>query len=268
MKHVFFWGIFFETFVSAVVEVLYMCEEQVKRTKGFVLQVQQGVSHEKSHMQVAEEQQSAWLNVPRIAVYAFESARDQIGGSNLAKTFMETALAKAEEQWRNGVEAELQMCSERFEPVDGADKVLTNSFGNVHGMAKCTWPSGAVYIGEWQHSHKHGHGKFTNDAGAVYVGEWQHSQMHGQGKFTYPDGAVYVGEWQHGKKHGKGKFRNANGTFALGFFVDGERSGEAVRFSKDRQEAWLLKDGKIAEELSQSEAAKKVEELGLSKLLQ
>ena len=222
----------------------YICEEQVKRTKGFVLQVQQGVSHEKSHMQVAEEQQSAWLNVPRIAVFAFDDNRDVVGGSNMAKEHMETALAKAEEQWRNGIEAELQMCVQRFEPVDGADKVPTDSDGNVHGMAKCTFPNGDVYIGEHQHSIMHGHGTYTWADGAVYVGEYQHGEKHGQGKFTFPSGA-----------------------FDLVSFVAGKPSGEAVRFSKDRQNAWLLKAGKRAQELSPSEAAKKVEELGLSKLL-
>ena len=201
----------------------YIFEEEVKHTKGFVLQVQQGVTHEKSHMQVAEQMQTEWRTVPRIAVYAFEGARDYIGGSNLAKKHMETALAKAEEQWRNGIKAELQMCSERFEPVDGADKVPTDSRGDVHGMAKCTWPDGHVYIGEWQHGHK-----------------------HGQGKFTF-----------------------ASGNFELGFYVAGKNSGESVQFTKDRQKAWLMKDGNLkgAQELSLSEAAKKVEELGLSELL-
>ena len=220
----FFFGSFLKPLFSQLLEYIeYICEEQVKRTKGFVLQVQQGVTHEKSHMQVAEEQQSAWLNVPRIAVFAFEIARDDlVGGSNLAKKHMERALAKAEEQWRKGVQAELQMCSERYEPVDGADKVPMDSFGDVHGMAKC----------------------------------------------TYPEGHVYIGEFQHGKPHGQGKFTNAeSGNFDLGFYVDDELSGEGVGFSKDRQKAWLLKDGKIVQELSPSEAAKKVEELGLSKLL-
>ena len=169
---------------------------------------------------------------------------------------METALAQAKEQWRNGVEAELQMCSARFEPVDGADKVPTDSRGGVHGRAKCTYPEGHVY-----------------------VGEYQHGIMHGQGTFNYASGGVHVGGWQHNKKHGRGKYTNAEGTFVLGFWVAGKPSGESVQFTedrswfsvlgftKDRQKAWLKKDGKVAHELSLSEAAKKVEELGLSELL-
>ena len=42
-------------------------------TRGFVLQVQPGVLREKSAMQVAEEMQSGWLQVPRIGYFAFDS---------------------------------------------------------------------------------------------------------------------------------------------------------------------------------------------------
>ena len=210
MKHVFFFGSFLKPLFPQLLE--YICEEQVKRTKGFVLQIQQGVSHEKSHMQVAEEQQSAWLNVPRIAVFAFEDSQ-RVGGSTLAKTYMERALTKAEEQWRNGVEAELQMCSVRFEPVDGADKVPTNSEQRVHGMAKCTFPSGNVYIGEFQHGDR-----------------------HGKGTLTWADGRVYVGKWQRDKKHGRGKFTFPNGNFDLVSFVADKPSGEAVRFQQGSPE--------------------------------
>ena len=39
---------------------------KVRETKGFVLQIQQGILRDKSDMQVAEEMQSGWLQVPRI----------------------------------------------------------------------------------------------------------------------------------------------------------------------------------------------------------
>lgn len=188
--------------------------------------------------------QTKWIKVPKIALFALEGARNTIGGSNGAKTYMETALAKAEDQWTKGVEAQVEMCSECYEPFDGADKVYTDSTGQVHGMAKCTYPSGHVY-----------------------VGEYQHGKMHGQGTFAFADGAVHAGEFQHGDRHGQGKFTFPNGDFALGFFMDDVPSSEAVLFSKDRQKAWLMKDGKVARELSRSAAAKKVEELGLLKLL-
>ena len=176
----------------------------------------------KSHMQVAEEEQSGWLQVPRIAVWSFEEARTLVGGSTLAKDRMETALKQAEEQWRNNrVWSTVQMCSERYEAVDGGEQAPTDSDGRVHGRAKC----------------------------------------------TYADGAVYDGDFQHGDKHGKGKYTFADGNFELGFYVDGNDSGEGVGFSKDRQKAWLLKDGEEVRELSPSEAAKKVQELGLSGLL-
>ena len=101
----------------------------MKHTKGFVLQIQQGATHVKSHMQVAEEEQSGWLQVPRIAVWSFEAerARTYVGGGTLAEELMKTALKQAEEQWRNGVEAELQMCSERYEAVDGGEQAPTDA---------------------------------------------------------------------------------------------------------------------------------------------
>ena len=222
-------------------------EEEVKRTKGFVLKIQQGATHGKSPMQLAEEKQSGWLQVPRIAVWSFEAghARTLVGGGTLAKENMETALNQAEEQWRNGVEAELQMCSERYEAVDGGEQAPTDSDGQVHGRAKVIFPDGTVYVGEHQHAKK-----------------------HGKGKYTFADGDVYDGEWQHGKRHGKCKYTYASGNFELGFYVDNKDSGEGVKFTKDRQQAWLLKDGKVVRELSPSEAAKTVQELGLSELLE
>ena len=64
--------------VSAVVAV-YMCEEKAECTKGFVLQIQQGVT------QVAEEKQAKWLKVPRIAVISIEAASIHVGGVRRAK---------------------------------------------------------------------------------------------------------------------------------------------------------------------------------------
>ena len=265
---------------------------KVKHTKGFVLQIQQGATHVKSHMQVAEEEQSGWLQVPRIAVWSFEAerARALVGGGTLAKEHMETALKQAEEQWRNGVEAELQMCSELFEAVDGGEQAPTDSDGHVHGRAKCTYYDGEVYVGDFQHGKKHGKGKYTYADGEVYIGDYQQDKPHGKGTLTYADGAVYDGEWQddkrHGKgtftfadgrvyvgdlqddkRHGKGKYTYPSGNFELGFYVDDKDSGEGVKFTKDRQQAWLLKDGEEVRELSPSEAAKTVQELGLSGLL-
>ena len=61
--------------------------ERVKKTKGFVLQIQQGVLRERSDMQVAEEMQSGWLQVPRIGYFAF-AVTDVRGASGLAEQRM------------------------------------------------------------------------------------------------------------------------------------------------------------------------------------
>ena len=54
--------------------------------------------------------------------------------------------------------------------------------------------------------------------------------------------------------------------FELGFYVDGNDAGEAVEFTEDRQQVWMLQDGKVVRELSPSDAAEKVQELCLSGL--
>ena len=54
--------------------------------------------------------------------------------------------------------------------------------------------------------------------------------------------------------------------FELGFYVDGNDSSEAVEFTEDRQQVWMLQDGKEVRELSPSDAAEKVQELCLSGL--
>ena len=271
----FFFGSFLKPLFSQLLEYIeYICEEQVKRTKGFVLQVQQGVSHEKSHMQVAEAQQSGpgWLNVLRIAVFALEDNGDIVGGGNYARARMRLALAKAEAQWTNEIKAEVEMCSERYEPVDGADKVPTDFDGRVHGMAKCTYPKynhpnvmeGAVYVGEYRHGDPHGQGTCNYASGHVYIGEFQYGQMHGKGKYTYPNGDFSLGFFVYGVPSNTGVRFTGD---PLGFNLAGKVSVESVRFSKDRQKVQLFKDGEFAQELSLSEAAKKVEELGLSELL-
>jgi len=48
--------------------------------------------------------------------------------------------------------------------------------------------------------------------------------------------------------------------------VDGNDAGEAVEFTEDSQQVWMLQDGKVVRELSPSDAAEKVQELCLSGL--
>ena len=128
-----------------------MCEEKAECTKGFVLQIQQGVT------QVAEEKQAKRLKVPRIAVISIEAASIHVGGVSRAKEYMETALVWPK---TSGGTATLQLCSERFEGVDGGEQVRTDPKGLIH-----------VHLAWRQRLRR---------------GDPQHGKMHGKGKFPWP----------------------------------------------------------------------------------
>ena len=124
--------------------------EMVKRTKGFVLQIQQG-------MQEAEERMGGWLDVPRIGVFAFPFTHVR-GGTSLAELRMQEAIAAAQAQWEKGVWKDLQMVSPVFEAVEG--ELQLNERGEVEGLARSTYPDGATYEGQYRDGLKQeqGHG--------------------------------------------------------------------------------------------------------------
>ena len=114
---------------------------KVRETKGFVLQIQQGAMRHKSDMQVAEEMQSGWLQVPRMGYFAFPIT-DVRGGGNLAEEYMDDAIKAARAQWTKGVAPDVEMISEVFEPLEG--ELRFNDRGGVDGPARCTFPDGNV----------------------------------------------------------------------------------------------------------------------------
>ncbi|CAJ1375448.1 unnamed protein product [Effrenium voratum] len=142
--------------------------EKVKESRGFVLQIQQGVVRHKSAMQVAEEKQSGWLNVPRIGVFAFPSTQHR-GGGTLGEQHMAQAVEAARRQW---AQTDVEMVSEVYEPLDG-EAALPLKGNSIHGRARCIFPSGNVYEGEFQDDKRHGRGKETYADGRVYEGEYQ-----------------------------------------------------------------------------------------------
>ena len=130
----------------------------MKKTKGFVLQIQQGAMRDKSDMQVAEEMQSGWLQVPRIGYFAFP-VTDVRGASNTSEKEMDDAIKAARAQWTNGVAPDVEMISEVFEPLEG--ELCFNDRGDVEGPARVTFPDGDVYEGQMKGSRgKHGPGTY------------------------------------------------------------------------------------------------------------
>ncbi|CAE7247297.1 Rsph1, partial [Symbiodinium necroappetens] len=206
----------------------------LERKSGFVLQIQQGMAQEKSDMQVAEERMGKMWAVPRMGIYAFptRSATYTRGGNTLAEQYLALAVERAQKQWEEErIKDEVEMVSEWFEPLEGDRELRVDDRGHLQGRARCTYPSGNVY-----------------------EGEFQDGRRHGKGTFTYKSGAVYEGQWKDGQQHGKGTFTSASGNVEVGFYDKDERKGRGVKLSADRRQAWLLMDGKKEREVSVAEA--------------
>ena len=69
-------------------------------------------------MQLAEEKQSGWLQVPRIGYFAFAITNIR-GGGTTAEKEMDDAIKAARRQWANGVAPEVEMVAEIFVPLEG-----------------------------------------------------------------------------------------------------------------------------------------------------
>ena len=182
-------------------------------------------------MQLAEEKQSGWLQVPRIGYFAFAITNIR-GGANEAHERMENAIKAARRQWANGVAPQVEMISEIFEPLEG--ELRFNERGDVEGPARVTFPKGNIYEGK----HKGG-------------------RRHGQGTAKFASGAVYVGQFANDKRHGRGTYTYANGSVEVGFYEEGKDKGPGVRLEKGwlfGRSYWLLKDGKKVRKISPTEA--------------
>ena len=201
---------------------------KVRETKGFVLQIQQGVLRDKSDMQVAEEMQSGWLQVPRIGFFAFP-VTDIRGGNTMAEEIMDMAIKAARAQWTKGVAPDVEMVSPIFEPLEG--ELRFNARGGVDGLARVTSPSGDVYEGQ----HKGG-------------------LPHGPGTYTYADGDVLKGDYQNGLRHGPGTYTYADGDVAVLIFEEDRPKGPEVMLEKASGLFWLLKDGDAVQQISKAEA--------------
>ena len=237
--------------------------ERVKKTKGFVLQIQQGVLRERSDMQVAEEMQSGWLQVPRIGYFAFPVTHVRGGGSTAEKE-MEDAIAAAQAQWTKGVSPEVEVISPIFEPLEG--ELRFNAMGGMEGPARCTFPTGYVYEGEFKGSRYHGWGTAKYASGNTYTGQFENDKRHGAGTYTFANGDVFGGDYQDGLRHGAGTFTWADGSVAALIFEEDRPKGPGVRLEKASGLFYLLKDGRKQQQISQAEAQQTVKEHGLPEL--
>ena len=179
-------------------------------------------------MQLAEEKQSGWLQVPRIGYYAF-AVTDVRGGGTLAEEYMENAIKAARAQWTNGVAPHVEMVSEVFEPLEG--ELRFNEWGGVEGPARVTFPDGNIY-----------------------EANYKRGRRHGQGTAKFASGHMYVGQFENDKKHGRGTYTYANGDVDVLIFEEGRPKGPGVMLEKASGHFWLLKDGQQVRKIDRTEA--------------
>jgi hypothetical protein len=98
---------------------------------------------------------------------------------------------------------------------------------NCYG--KYTFPSGNIYIGEYQNGVRNGQGIFFYFSGDKYEGEYKDGKKHGQGIYTWVNPfEQYVGKYKNGKMHGQGTYTYANGDKYVGGHKDGESHGQGT----------------------------------------
>lgn len=103
--------------------------------------------------------------------------------------------------------------------------------GQKNGYHKHTYPSGAIYEGEWLNGQMDGKGKFTKPNGVVYEGEFWNGNAHGKGKYTAPNGDMYEGESEYGRLH-KGKYTSSYGVVYEGQFRGSKANGKGKLISR------------------------------------
>lgn len=137
----------------------------------------------------------------------------------------------------------------------------------MHGKGSRKYPNGDTYIGEFHSGKRQGEGRFYYANGDLFWGSFEDNQMHGFGRYYYASGQRFEGEFFRGTRFGKGKLQYKDGRIEIFQYVSNERVGKGIRWSPDRNEAWLIRadsNGKtngIAEQIPTSDAANLVLEI-------
>ena len=202
-------------------------------------------------MQLAEEKQSGWLQVPRIGFFAF-AITDIRGGSTLAEERMDKAIKAAKSQWAKGVAPHVEMISEIIEPLEG--ELRFDERGGVEGPARVTFPDGTVFEANYKGGRSHGQGTAKFASGDMYVGQFENDKRHGRGTYTWADGDVFQGDYQNGLMHGPGTYTSVNGDVAALIFEEDRPKGPGVMLEKASGHFWLLKDGQQVRKIDRTEA--------------
>ena len=98
--------------------------------------------------------------------------------------------------------------------------------GKTMGKGTFSWPSGAMYEGNFKSGFMDGEGIYTGAIGGTYKGSWVMNLKHGFGIKDYPNGDVYEGEWSRGSQEGHGKYTWKLGTTYVGEWKNGKICGQ------------------------------------------
>ncbi len=112
--------------------------------------------------------------------------------------------------------------------TDSFDLPQIASGDDFSGKARCNYPSGAVYEGDFKKGLRHGKGTVHYPNGSSYVGEWKKDKRHGKGEFTYANGEKHIGKYKNGVLWGKGVYTYPSGITYEGDFKNGVREGYGV----------------------------------------
>jgi len=118
--------------------------------------------------------------------------------------------------------------------------------GKPHFQARCIFPNGDHYEGQFSQGLKSGSGHFaTFDSSQTYTGQWANDKRNGTGLEVTPD-INYEGHFFNDVKTGRGKFQWTDGSWYEGDLLNGEIDGEGeYHWSDGRWYRGQWKEGKM-----------------------
>jgi len=119
------------------------------------------------------------------------------------------------------------------------------------------------YQGEYNNKgERHGYGIYTSKNGNEYRGEWHNDKREGLGVVKIGNGDVFEGQFDSNLKNGIGVYHFVDGECDLSHYKHDARIGDSVRYSKDREQAFLISGDSGSKAVSLEEAAQVAREMG------
>ena len=145
--------------------------------------------------------------------------------------------------------------SMRKKKVDAVLEEQINASNAVYSQNNGTKKS-TKYKGEFnEDGQRHGYGIYTSRNGNQYRGEWHNNKREGLGVVKVGNGDAFEGQFEGNLKNGVGVYHYKDGECDLSRYENDQRVGQSLRWSADRQQAFLLTDVPSVKEISLTEAA-------------